>query len=346
MLLQLRCVCKAWNNVIQDPDFAKLHLQVSLEDIDNRSLIISGEKMHLVDFSPLNKAVQVNHPLKFGQGFTNVLAGSCNGLVCLANQDKEIALWNPMTGHYHMMPTTKSPKESNVLRSFIYGFGYDLASDDYKIVRILQLYSYSSYDFSDEGDSDSEIDHFAGSEVHVLSLKAKYWRRIKCFPYVLCYLCSGVLSNGALHWVARQRHNLDGTSYIIMAFDLGLENCRVVPQPNYEDIHFSMTLEVLGGSLCVLCHYPKCGVEIWVMKDYGMGYWQKLISIAQRKPIGIFEYIKPLAYSRNSCELLLLLDYQKLIWYDLLKKTIRHVSISDLRSSFDSRYRLLFWKSS
>ncbi|KAL6513168.1 hypothetical protein OROGR_020654 [Orobanche gracilis] len=328
-LLQLRCVCNKWNNVLNKPDFAKMHLEVSGESSGNLNLIIREEKLHLVDLN-LNKAVQVNHPLTCPEGWTDIV-GSCNGLLCLSNQDKDIALWNPLSGICHKLPVIEpqSEKDSDVFQTVIYGFGYDPISDDYKVVHILQCYSHCGYD--EFGILDSERDNFACSEAHVYSLKAKYWRSIDCFPYIICY-ASGVFASGALHWVARRRHDLDSSSFLIMAFDLGLEKCREVQQPEYDDIYFHMSLGLLGGSLCIICTYPKHGVDIWLMKDSNCSC--KLISITQPRPIKFFEYIKPLVYSTNRAEVLLELDYKEFIWYNLQKKTIRQVNIRQLPNSF------------
>ncbi|KAL2928690.1 F-box protein CPR1 [Bienertia sinuspersici] len=338
-ILQLTYVCKEWNNLINDPEFAKMHLKGSGKRNDNLYLILRRERLHLIDFNQLNKAVHINHPLVCPKGWTDVL-GSCNGLLCLYNEKEDLAIWNPLTGRCHKIPITKyqSPKGSNVFHTFVYGFGYDSINDDYKVVRVLELYSYDKrrHDYFYDEFSDSESDTCSGSEVQVYSLKAKCWRSIKSFPLSLCYICPGVLANGALHWVANKNQDTDSIYESILSFDLGSEECRIVPQPNYADIHFHRSLWVLGGSLCILCHYPRRGVDIWVMKDYEMNTWCKLISITQPKPIKSFEYIKPLAYSKNGTEVLLDLDYKKLIWYNMSKKTIRDVNISGLPESFDS----------
>lgn len=336
-LLKLTYVCKPWNHIVHDPEFAKMHLKFSGRSNDNLYFILREHGLHVIKFNLLNKAVEIKHPLVCPEGWTDIL-GSCNGLLCLYNQDKDLAIWNPLTGRCHKLPITnfQSPKDFDGFHHFIHGFGFDPKSDDYKVVRVLQFYWYylPSHGCLYNEFSDSEDDTFAGSEVQVYSLKTKSWRRIECFPFILCYPCSGVLANGALHWVARKRHNVDSTSYIILAFDLRSEKCRVVPQPNYDDINFHMSLFLLGGSLCILCHYPRHGVDIWVMKNYELQSWCRLISITQPKPIEFFEYIKPLALSKNGSEVLLELDYSKLVWYNLKKKTLRHVNINGLPKSF------------
>uniref|UniRef100_A0A803LPQ4 F-box domain-containing protein n=1 Tax=Chenopodium quinoa TaxID=63459 RepID=A0A803LPQ4_CHEQI len=344
-LLPLKCVCKEWNNLIREPDFAKMHLEVSGKSNENLNLIIREEKLHMVDLN-LNRAVQVNHPLTCTEGWTYI-EGSCNGLLCIANQHKDVALWNPLAGKCLRLPIsesqskispflslfTDSQNDSNIYHSLIYGFGYDPIFDDYTVVQCLQCYHYCGFD--EYGFLDPDSDTFAGSEVHIYSLKANNWRRIDNFPYIICDAYPGVFANGALHWVTRRRHEMDSTSYLTMAFDLGLEKCRVVQQPEYDDIHFHMSLELLGESLCIICTYPKHGADMWAMKDSNQ--WCKLISITHPRPIKYFEYITPLMYSKNGSELLLELDFKKFVWYNLQKKTIRHVNIRHLPNLFRAK---------
>ncbi|CAK9144101.1 unnamed protein product [Ilex paraguariensis] len=57
---------------------------------------------------------------------------------------------------------------------------------------------------------------------------------------------------------------------LISAFDVGTEEYRLVPQPEYADKNFHMNVEVLGGCLCLLCNYYPHHIDVWVMKDYGV----------------------------------------------------------------------------
>jgi len=322
-LLQVQCVCKTWYNLINDPEFIKLHLEASSKCKRGLSLILSGEKVFSVDLPLLDKAVEIRHPLLCSEGFTNFV-GSSNGLVCL-NKDKDFALWNQWTGKYERVPPVNFQllNASYAFHCIIHGFGYDHTSNDYKVVCILQQHS-----------------RLKGgrlqSEIQVYSLKAKSWRWINCFPFMLCSPCSGVLASGALHWVARQNPDLFSSSNLLIAFDLGTEKYRVLTQPSYVDTDFEMSLGVLGGSLCVLCHYPKESVDIWVMTGYGRQSWEKLASISQPNIAKHLEYVKPLAYSEDGTEVLLEQDNEKLLWYNLRKKTVRYVEIRGLPLLFEA----------
>ncbi|KAM7528819.1 hypothetical protein LguiB_032229 [Lonicera macranthoides] len=65
----------------------------------------------------------------------------------------------------------------------VFGFGYDDAKDDYKVVRMVQFYGYDEESF--------------WSKVNVYSLKSDSWRRNEDFPYCISYeRVSGVLASG------------------------------------------------------------------------------------------------------------------------------------------------------
>lgn len=153
---------------------------------------------------------------------------------------------------------------------------------------------------------------------------------------MVCSPCSGVLANGKLHWVARLIPDLFDSSNALIAFDLRTEKCREVNQPNYVHADFEMSLGVLGGCLSLLCHYPKRSVDIWVMTDYERESWAKLASISQHNVIKHFEYMKPLAYSEDGTEVLFEQDNEKLLWYNLRKKTVKYVTIHGLPVVFET----------
>ncbi|XP_042515312.1 F-box protein CPR1-like [Macadamia integrifolia] len=66
----------------------------------------------------------------------------------------------------------------------------------------------------------------------------------------------------------RPRHGFIGS------FDLTDEEYQEMPSPDIdydfaEDMMFLMKVGVLGGQLCLVCNF-RFGVEIWMMKDYGV----------------------------------------------------------------------------
>ncbi|GMY35324.1 F-box protein CPR1 [Fagus crenata] len=202
-------------------------------------------------------------------------------------------------------------------QSVIYGFGYDETSDDYKVMRLVQFFA---------GEDDSWR-----SEVKVYSLKNDSWKRVPDCPYYLCYKPSyGMLASGALHWVVNPKAESDTTN-LILAFDIGVEEYRLVPQPDFSDKNFHMNVGVLGGCLTILCIHNNFRLDVWVMKEYGVKEsWMKLYSV---QPLG---YIRLVAYSKSGEEVLL--EKNKcLAWYDIKNsKRVKNVKIQGAPDWFEA----------
>ncbi|XWS18124.1 hypothetical protein CRYUN_Cryun32bG0015000 [Craigia yunnanensis] len=60
------------------------------------------------------------------------ILGSCNGLLCIRNIIEDMAIWNPSTRKHHVLPSLGS------CNGYVYGFGHDPITDDYKVVKIMQ----------------------------------------------------------------------------------------------------------------------------------------------------------------------------------------------------------------
>ncbi|GMY35329.1 F-box protein CPR1 [Fagus crenata] len=326
-LLCFRCVSKPWLALIDSPQFIKLHLKQSVKTTTNLSLILSGGYLYSSDFDSLDTAIELDHPLKTPHYKTEIV-GSCNGLLCLSNTKEDVALWNPSTRKYKKLPVTTlefAPDGYDFCQYTVSGFGYDETSDDYKVVRSVRLY------LPDNKPS--------GSEVY--SLKNDSWRRLPDYPYILRYKRAfAMLVSGALHWLVTSKAESDRTN-LILAFDLGIEEYRLVPHPDISDIISLMNVGVLGGCLTIYCSHPFSRLDVWVMKDYGVKEsWTKLFTIMQPFSISSFKYERPVAYSKSGGEVLLeqfrMEDKnQRLVWYDLKNnKKVKNVKIQGAPDKF------------
>lgn len=56
----------------------------------------------------------------------------------------------------------------------------------------------------------------------------------------------------------------------MLVFDLGVDGFRELPQPDYGGDMSGLDIGVLGGCLCVCAHFENVGVDVWVMKGYGV----------------------------------------------------------------------------
>ncbi|KAK8506330.1 hypothetical protein V6N13_016450 [Hibiscus sabdariffa] len=82
-----------------------------------------------------------------------------------------------------------------------------------------------------------------------------------------------------------------------------------------------MNVKSLDGSLCLIANYCEVHVvDIWMMKEYGVKEsWTKLVSFSQSKP---FDFVLPLAFSKNGDQVLLNIDDNEIVWYDLRSKRV------------------------
>ncbi|OMO64709.1 hypothetical protein COLO4_31895 [Corchorus olitorius] len=314
-LLCFRCVSKLWRSLIDDPDFINLHLRHSLKYHTNHTLILKNSDLHVADTACLGPFTKLEHPLMSYNHGVKIL-GSCNGLLCIRNIVEDMAIWNPYTRKHHVLPSLSS---CNV---YVYGFGHDPVTDDYKVVKIMQ--------------SGGNYGKATDSEVKVCSLKRNGWRKIQDIPYALSFpKVNGVFAGGALHWVMTQKVQLSEDNMII-ALDLGAEIFKEVPLPEYKDKRCQLNVGALGGCLCAVANYDV-RVDIWKMKEYGVKEsWIKLLSLTREDVIGSLRFMKPLAYSSSGDQVLLEHDNINLFWYDLKKKKTHDVWYPGMPLSYET----------
>ncbi|KAH7568327.1 hypothetical protein JRO89_XS07G0276200 [Xanthoceras sorbifolium] len=182
-LLRFRCLSKEFCSMI-NPDFIRRHHNACLETNSNRRIIAQSNKgftLLSLDFDSADNVVAAakipDLPIQnSGYGFT--IIGSCHGLLAF------------------------------------FGFGYDVASDDYKLVRI--FWNQSS------------------TKVIVYSLRANSWRWIEDLPdycsfYSFYQLC-GILVASTLNWMEPMKRR-ESTAWII-SFDLKSEKFRKLSVPD------------------------------------------------------------------------------------------------------------------
>ena len=118
---------------------------------------------------------------------------------------------------------------------------------------------------------------------------------------------------------------------MILAFDLAVEEYRLVPQPDFYDKNSSTDVGVLGGCLTILCNHNRHRLDVWVMKEYGVQEsWTKLYSVQP------FEYMFPVAYLKCGEEVLLEKNSKRLVWYDLKNnKRVKNVKIRGVPDWFE-----------
>ncbi|XP_050229366.1 F-box protein CPR1-like [Mercurialis annua] len=155
-------------------------------------------------------------------------------------------------------------------------------------------------------------------------------------PYFIDYGISymGMLTGGALHWLVRRSDGSTGKKRVILGFDLGTEEFRELPQPEYSATDCKISMSLLGTWLCICANDgDQLDFDIWVMKEYGVTEsWTKLFSIPYATTFltSVVKTVKPLGFSKNGGQVLL--DFVKqgewgrcLVWYDIKKKKLEKI---------------------
>ncbi|ONI26433.1 hypothetical protein PRUPE_1G024400 [Prunus persica] len=266
-----------------------------------RSLCVSKA----CDNNTSGTAVKAEKPFKFPDAYDVLrLSGhSVHGLFCIHSKDgRYIALWNPSIQKLKKIPLpTFGPSYSEWFskrkRNHLYGLGYDSVNDDYKLVGMVV--------------DDRSV------QVQIYSLKSNSWKRIQNGP-LFSNISLGrpriMFCNGAMSWLI-VNNEVDGNRYIIQTLNLAT-------------IIRTVSLEVLGGCLC-LCVYVPTGHAVWIMKEYGVTEsWTLLYCLENEAvPSGVGYFSKPLVLSKNG-EMVLTHNGRGFFWYDLRNKSFKQVQFS------------------
>ncbi|KAK9987370.1 hypothetical protein SO802_032321 [Lithocarpus litseifolius] len=226
-------VSKTWKSLIQNPTFISTHLHHSHNKIKNNLLLLrlsrNDKKVYTLhkegdlDFteytsfdSPFH-GPHLQHPHHY-------VIDTCNGLLCLSNGSPNLAnklfLWNPCVRKLLQFPIPRVTFDIYGMHPASFGFGFDPKTNDYKVVRILPIFSFPL---------DSGISR---PVVEVFSLSTGEWRMLSAsasLPPICAIISSGppAFANGALHWIAITNDNKP----FVSVFDLGDEVFRQIQLP-------------------------------------------------------------------------------------------------------------------
>ncbi|RAL54472.1 hypothetical protein DM860_001600 [Cuscuta australis] len=290
-LLKFRCVSKSWRDLISSSDFVKLHLYVSssrrdyadhriLSSLVGLQFTLKQCSLKSVMFHPVTEAFEVDYPLSSPYNSVWVV-GSCNGLVCIAIEEKDLFIWNPATRKIKNLPDAGVELKAGFY--FIYGFGYDELNDDYKVVGIFSI-------FHSSGSCETEVMSY--------SLRSDSWRIIGDCKGGVLLNAAGKYVNGKIHW-AMCPDGVTG-SLEIVSLDLSKEVFGKVGQPDYGERPSELTLGVLCGDLCVICQYEMYQMDLWVMREYGVvESWTKIVAIPPTDDPMYQSFSSPLGIGNN-----------------------------------------------
>lgn len=310
-----RCLAKLWNNLLSTPRFIESHHLTRKLHPENLILLSPTGSVHTAA-AVANGAV--SRKLRSPERCTEV-AGSCDGLILLFDVENRKFIVNPTT--LQLIKIHDWPLDLNKGDSFsMYGLGYDRTSDDYKIVAL------SYWDTDNEHNPDC-----ADTFVDVYSVKGGFWKRVDSSPYdhAVPYLSCGAFVNGALHWLASSRER--GYPSVIAAFDLAREVFDEMPAPSDADPEKFVfyRLVVLGGCLCMVGDGSN-GINVWMMKEYGVGgSWTKFSIEGEHE----FDIVKPLSFVGDE-EVVFLTEEESLVVYNVKANSFREMAVDGARASF------------
>ncbi|KAH6805433.1 hypothetical protein C2S51_030264 [Perilla frutescens var. frutescens] len=326
-LLKSKCVSKSWLSLISSPQFIKTHLKLSAENADfaNHGIIftITDPRFRLRHCSvtslmskPRTVASNVDYPKKNPYRAVWVV-GSCNGIICIAIDEKDIFLWNPSTRKTKELPPAGVEMRPGFY--YLWGFGYSESDDDYKVVGLFCLYGNGG---------------LQESIVKIYSLRANSWKRIDDFSCGVPFDDTGKFANGKMHFASTPEMDFE-SRWNIVSLDLKSEGYDILEQPNYGEACSNSTLGLLGGCLSVLCEYQSRRVDLWVLKEYGVKEsWTRVVSIPYLHDPGHASYLNPLLIMPNGD--VLLVFKTRLVVYSPKDNTLRRPRISNAHNFLEA----------
>lgn len=265
------------------------------------------------------------------------VVNSCKGLICLSNplQNDPVAVCNPVTGEYIVLPDSKQPDKSTEIHMDC-GLGFSLEANKFKVIRIFNLTKSEMLRrpiIWNHGVYGRRV-----AEIHTLGTGS--WKRIgiaPCAPSV-SNLGFPTYLNGAIHWLCS-----DLNSDYIISFNFDNEKFQSFPPPPpSDDIDFdtsrNVSLGVLGEWLCI-CNSEFEYLDIWVMKDYGtQESWSKDYCIDTctdhgRWLRGLYE---PMSYLRNGAILLFHRLGNAVVYYDPKIDEFYFLKLRGIKSKFEA----------
>ncbi|XP_058006578.1 F-box/kelch-repeat protein At3g23880-like [Hevea brasiliensis] len=339
-ILICRCVSKTWYSLITNPSFIAHHLKktaarnsgILFFSYSTRGLVWPFKEnvrylLYPDESFPANPIEELDYPFKDLKRFVDIV-GSCNGVFCLSygvygKYTNGAALWNPSVRKIVNIPCPNITFTSHGFYKHLLGFGFDSATDDYKLVRIVYL-----------PDSNFKFDKIPPL-VEIYSLRSRGWRKVdnNDLKYVIADFSTSAFLNGTCHWVATKPPNGPGACDAIVSFSLGEEVFGEMEVPDcLVKQYYFIDVAVSDGSL-LLVAITKLTEEgcfsVWKMKEYGVpGSWTNLFNISH------LAGIRRLVAFRQSGEVLLANIAGGLVFYDPKTEEISATEILGNARSF------------
>jgi F-box interacting protein len=280
-LLRCRSVCKLWLSLISDPHFTTSHFQLASS---TRLLFIEYRDSQTLSID-FNAWLDDDSAFSLSPDFLHLesrpeIGGSCRGFLFIYCY-RDFYLWNPSTRVHKQIPlspltiasnsddsgsssnsSSDSDNDHYSIFNLLYGFGYDVSTDDYMVV-------LGSYKFNPTV--------CCSIDLEIFSLRANEWEEIEFdsdLPYTKTARSQsgprvGSFLNGSIHWLV---YNYETRSDVIIAYDLKEMTMSEIGLPDDFDIDFSTDiydLSVFRGLISVW-NVEMSTLKIWVMQEYAV----------------------------------------------------------------------------
>jgi F-box interacting protein len=208
-----------------------------------------------------------------------------------------LQLWNPSIRKFKELPPFVSEPQNF---PFMYGFGYDPTSDNYKIVVVFSDLAHE--DLSEDEATDELMD------VKVHTLGTDSWKNVSKFPFPIISIerRSGQHVSGTINWLVFM-----GIKRLIASYDLRNECHKefLLPDDSGKVEKNKLSLTVFRDCLCMVS-----GEDVWIMKEYGnKESWTKLFTISYMRDARAlpYSYIKAICVFEDEQVLLIYRDDER-----------------------------------
>ncbi|KAJ4958414.1 hypothetical protein NE237_025525 [Protea cynaroides] len=198
---------------------------------------------------------------------------SCNGFLCITPIQGcgPVCLLNPITRERMMLPKSQLTLSPTLLiPGYCVGFGFDLLSNKYKVVRV--------YYENHQAYSDGEVRGFS----EIITVGETTWRKLDSpEEFRKTRLLYGSYSNpvfldGTLYWLTNNYSWLcSGKKVDILALDMDSEKFWSIEDcPSPRQFRNRRSLIIVDGSLAIIDYHSYydynpdslCSMEIWLLK--------------------------------------------------------------------------------
>ncbi|KAK7281178.1 hypothetical protein RIF29_08931 [Crotalaria pallida] len=239
----------------------------------------------------------------------SIVGSFVNGMLCLCQGGesgrapeigKKIVFWNPTTRDFKVIPPVSIDCPLGVTVSVgIHGFGYDLVTDDYKLIQCFHFV---------RGWSPQDDGQFIRNHLwQMYSLRSNSWRKIDC-EISNRWSFDGVYLNGVCHWWGFKE------VFVLVSFNLSDEVFHTTPI-YYNDFYdmCRMSMMVLNYSVAMITmHASMTFLDISTLGEVGVKEsWTKLFTIGPL-PCGI---ARPIRVWKNGDMLLIRKKDNELVWF-------------------------------